>query len=159
MNAKTCRPATGRLVFAGCSRAALWGFSADGEWRVSRRGALWFQNRRYSRSTIETRHQPKIYEPTDRSIFSQIFAELSLMQSLGLYPRPLVSSIVETTEPRDVFYSSPDILARAGARAAAAGKDARIGEATADRRLRGCAGCHCGGFRHEPVLQTPAGRL
>ena len=52
-----------------------------------------------------------------------------------------------------------DILARAGARAAAQGEDAEFGQAAADRRVGSGVGRDRGGVRHEPVLQAPAGRL
>jgi hypothetical protein len=78
--------------------------------------------------------QWKIYGKSGARLFSQIFSGLISMQTLGLYPRPVV---VEwravkarndhekwTTGSQDVVPAAFDVLARAGAGAPAQGQDA-----------------------------------
>jgi hypothetical protein len=81
----------------------------------------------------EIRHQSKIYTESIQWVFTQIFGDLTSMQTLALYRRLLVRDRLRksiATEPkkrrpgsRDVFSASHGILARAGARAAAQGED------------------------------------
>src|SRR5665213_2984906 len=117
----------------------------------------------------ENRHQSKIYTESNQSPLSQIFGDLTSMQTLAIYPRLLVRGLVAysiATRPhkrrlgsRDVFSASHGILARAGARAAAQGENTRHGQAAAGGRLAGRVRRHRGGIGHEPVLRAPAGGL
>jgi hypothetical protein len=68
-------------------------FDADGERPVSRAEAVWFRNGGYARQvdfTRERRHQSKIYTESNQSGFSQIFSDLTSMQTLALYRRLLI---------------------------------------------------------------------
>jgi hypothetical protein len=81
----------------------------------------------------ENRPQLKIYTESTHSNFSQIFGDLTSMQTLAIYPRLVVKewllgitrNRVERRRPgsRDVFSAPHGILARAGARAVAQGQD------------------------------------
>jgi hypothetical protein len=81
----------------------------------------------------ENLHQSKIYTESNQSDFSQIFDDLTSMQTLAIYRRLLVKDQLRDhpqrkrkTRPgsRDVFSAPHGILARAGARAIAQREDA-----------------------------------
>src|SRR3954452_7263779 len=100
-------------------------------------GSKWWMRALY-RFPREIRHQSKIYTESNQSDFSQIFGDLTSMQTLAIYRRLLVRTARSTAtvadqpqrEPnrrpgsRDVFFASHGVLARAGARAAAQRQDA-----------------------------------
>jgi hypothetical protein len=77
-------------------------------------------------------HQWKIYGESRRRHFSQIFAELISMQTLALYQGSVVVKACAAGAPQretddwsqDVVPAAFDVLARAGAGAAAPGQDA-----------------------------------
>jgi hypothetical protein len=78
-------------------------------------------------------HQSKIYAESNHCNFRRIFADFTSMQTLPIYRRLLVRNKAAVQPQhnhkrrpgsRDVFSASHGILARAGARAAAQGKDA-----------------------------------
>ena len=70
-------------------------FNADGERQVSSRDRLWFRNGGCAgrvHLSHGVRHQSKIYAESNQSDFSQIFGELTSMQTLAIYRRLLVRS-------------------------------------------------------------------
>jgi hypothetical protein len=79
-------------------------------------------------------HQSKIYTESNHSDFPRIFAGLISMQTLAIYRRLLVRDRLRGIKrngikkrrlgSRDVFSAPHGVLARAGARAVAKGKDA-----------------------------------
>ena len=110
-------------------------FGADGERRVSGTSPAWFRKGGRGRrpAFTENLHQSKIYTESNQSDFSQIFDDLTSMQTLAIYRRLLVKDQLRDdpqrkrkTRPgsRDVFSAPHGILARAGARAIAQRQDA-----------------------------------
>src|ERR1700739_3154534 len=105
--------------------------------------------------------------PTNQSILFTNFRRIKLnaitchlSRSVSRHGSERSGRLTETRPgSRDVFSASHGILARAGPRAAAKGKDTRIGEAAANWRFRSCPGRDRSGLGHESVLQAPAGRL
>jgi hypothetical protein len=78
-------------------------------------------------------HQSKIYAESIHCAFQKIFGDFISMQILAIYRRLIIRNKAAVQPPhnhkrrpgsRDVFSASHGILARAGARAAAEGKDA-----------------------------------
>ena len=122
------------------------------------RRPLWFRNGGRPAQAVRARVNRKFTRESDRSILSLIFSELSPRQSLPIYRGLLVGSF-DDGNSSDVLPAALGLLARAGARAAAARQDARLGEAAADQRVGRGAGRDRGGVRHESVLQAPAGGL
>jgi hypothetical protein len=84
--------------------------------------------------SMRNRHQSKIYTESNQSDFSQVFGDLSSIQTLAIYRRLLVKETdcginrngnkTDVPGSRDVFSASHGILARAGARAVAQREDA-----------------------------------
>jgi hypothetical protein len=121
-----------------------------------RRGQLWFRNGNGRGASLlaESRHQSKIYTESKQSGFSANFRQINFNGNTCDLSTPASQEMnceINRNETkrrpgsRDVFSASHGILARACARAAAQGKDARIGEAAAGGRVRSRIGCDRGG--------------
>jgi hypothetical protein len=134
----------------GFRRGCGGSFDADGERQVSNARLVWFRKGGCGRYVGPSRtfgHQSKIYTESNQSGFSRIFGVLSSMQTLAIYRRLVVRGLIaratatvarsiagvcvgsqrqQDRRPgsRDVFSAPHDLLARAGARAAAPREDA-----------------------------------